>query len=410
MRDEPLDGETLDSFYSILRTCRSHCGGRKFIEHHHKKDEDKCTDRCRPHKCTGLSTSSIRQIHWCLNGALKRAVRWRWLGVNPLDQAEPPKAPKPAPHPPTAEQAAAIVNAAFADLSWGMLVWIAMTTGARRGEICALRWDLLDLEARTLSINSSISQDGAKTWEKDTKTHQQRRIALDTDTVTLLRAYRVQCESQAAEMAVQVDPQGRVFSSSIDHSTWLKPDSVSQRYERMCERLGWDMSIHSLRHYSATELITAGVDIRTVAGRLGHGGGGATTLRVYTAWVSEADQRAAGNFSTRMPTPPIAVDPSGNATSTLEPEPSNSPYLKIAADLRGAIDCGALRIGDKLPTLVELTSRYGVASATAHRAIAELKKDGLVMVARGRRAVVADPNAAHPVADVVDLKSKRKAT
>lgn len=53
----------------------------------------------------------------------------------------------------------------------------------------------------------------------------------------------------------------------------LKPDTVTQRYSRMCERLGWEMHIHQLKHYSATELIAAGVDIRTVAGRLGHGDG-----------------------------------------------------------------------------------------------------------------------------------------
>jgi site-specific recombinase XerD len=45
----------------------------------------------------------------------------------------------------------------------------------------------------------------------------------------------------------------------------------------MCTRIGWDMHIHQLRHYSATELIAAGVDVRTFAGRLGHGGGGTTT-------------------------------------------------------------------------------------------------------------------------------------
>jgi hypothetical protein len=53
-----------------------------------------------------------------------------------------------------------------------------------------------------------------------------------------------------------------------------------------------------------TELIAAGVDVRTVAGRLGHGGGGATTLRVYAAWVAEADQRAAVARSARMPPRP----------------------------------------------------------------------------------------------------------
>ncbi len=68
----------------------------------------------------------------------------------------------------------------------------------------------------------------------------------------------------------------------------------------MCARLGWDMHIHQLRHFSATELIAAGVDIRTVAGRLGHGGGGTTTLRVYSAWVAEADQRAAASLAGRL--------------------------------------------------------------------------------------------------------------
>ena len=71
------------------------------------------------------------------------------------------------------------------------------------------------------------------------------------------------------------------------------PEGVTQRYKRMANSLKIDTTLKSLRHYSATELISAGVDVRTVAGRLGHGGGGATTLRVYTAWTSEADQRAA---------------------------------------------------------------------------------------------------------------------
>jgi integrase len=54
------------------------------------------------------------------------------------------------------------------------------------------------------------------------------------------------------------------------------------------KRLDIDTTLHKLRHYNATELIAADVDLRTIAGRLGHGGGGTTTLRVYAAWVAEA--------------------------------------------------------------------------------------------------------------------------
>lgn len=404
-----LDGETLDSFYTILRTCRAHCGGRKFTEHRTNRPHE-CDDRCGPHECRPLSTSAIRQVHWCLSGALKRAVRWKWIAVNPLDQAEPPKAATADPHPPTPEQAAAIVNSAFEDFEWGILVWLAMTTGARRGELCALRWDLVDLDNAVMTIRTSIGQQGSRTWEKDTKTHQQRRISLDADTVNLLRIYRHQADAAATEFGRKIDPDGRVFSPDVTHSTWIKPDTVSQRYRRMCEKLGWDMNLHQLRHYWATELIAAGVDVRTVAGRLGHGGGGATTLRVYSAWVSEADQRAAGNLGGRMPKPPIAIDISGAPTLTHAPETKDNPYQKITADLRGAISCGGLRVGDLLPPVSELASRYGVSFGTAQRAVAELKADGLVVVSRGRRAAVASQTeTAGKVADVVDLHPKKLA-
>jgi site-specific recombinase XerD len=69
----------------------------------------------------------------------------------------------------------------------------------------------------------------------------------------------------------------------------------------MAERLGITTHLHSLRHYSATELLTAGVDLRTVAGRLGHGGGGATTLKVYAACVAASDRKAAELIRTRLP-------------------------------------------------------------------------------------------------------------
>jgi integrase len=77
----------------------------------------------------------------------------------------------------------------------------------------------------------------------------------------------------------------------------------------MCADLGIDSHLHTLRHYSATELISSGVDIRTVVGRLGHGGGGTTTLRVYAAWVAESDKRAGGILASKMGRPTIAPDP-----------------------------------------------------------------------------------------------------
>jgi site-specific recombinase XerD len=65
---------------------------------------------------------------------------------------------------------------------------------------------------------------------------------------------------------------------------------MSHRFKRLADSLGVDAHLHTLRHYAATELLTAGVDLRTVAGRLGHGDG-SVTLRHYAALVNHADQR-----------------------------------------------------------------------------------------------------------------------
>jgi len=126
---------------------------------------------------------------------------------------------------------------------------------------------------------------------------------------------------------------------------------MSQRYRRMATRLNLRSTrLHSLRHYSATELLAAGVDLRTVAGRLGHGGGGATTLKVYAAWVDEADRRAAETMAHIMP----KLEPT--------PRPARGPYVTVADSLRADILDGRLKHGDQLPTVVQLASDFTVAA------------------------------------------------
>jgi integrase len=228
-----VDPETLESFYAALRKCSARCSGRSFVEHRVAGSHE-CTSRCRPHKCRGLSASTVRQIHWILSGAFERAVRWRGLGVNPASQASPPSPPHPDPHPPTPEEAARILEAAWVDPDWGALIWLAMTTGARRGELCALRWDDVDPDVGVVTLRRSafVGEDG-ELLEKDTKTHQQRRVALDTETVAVLREHHSRLESRLA--ALDLDPvmDAYVFSPSPDGSRPFRPDSVTQRYGRL---------------------------------------------------------------------------------------------------------------------------------------------------------------------------------
>ncbi|MBV9162653.1 MAG: tyrosine-type recombinase/integrase [Pseudonocardiales bacterium] len=381
MKVGALDGYLFDTFYATLRRCRDHCDRRQRIDHC-TDGPHQCDERCKPHQCRPLSNGSIRYIHFVLSGALKRAVRWRWIATNPIAQADPPPQPKPNPQPPTVEQAARILNEAWQDPDWAMLVWLTMVTGFRRGELCAIRWRHFDLEAGVLTVERSIGQRSGRTWEKDTKTHQHRRIALDTETLSLLSEHRDRCEERAAALGLTLIDDAFVFSLAVDGSVHLKPDSVSQRYARLARRLGISTTIHKLRHYSATELISAGVDVRTVAGRLGHGGGGTTTLKVYAAWVSESDQRAAISLFSRLPARPDAQTPGGGAND------GDALYPRIAAELRAQIVSGELPIGAQLPTHKQLAEQHGISVSTAHRVTALLHSEGLVEVSRGRRATV----------------------
>ena len=143
------------------------------------------------------------------------------------------------------------------------------------------------------------------TRHKDTKTHQMRRIALDAETVEILREHVGRQDDRIRRLGLKPPPRDPfLFSLDPDCGTPLLPDSVSQRFDRLARRLNIGTTLHKLRHYNATELIGAGVDVRTVAGRLGHAGGGATTLRVYAAWVNEADRRAADTVASRLPRRP----------------------------------------------------------------------------------------------------------
>lgn len=324
----------LEEFYADLRRCRARCrDGQPTVDHrttavhecravHHRRPPGRpsskphdCTAarcavvECPPHRCTAMSASSIRQVHWILSAALAAAVRWEWIRSNPAEVARKPRQRAPQPDPPSVAEAARILEAAWAqDEAWGALVWLVMVTGLRRAEVLALRWSDGDLDTGVLTVRRNYVRVNRTSLEKDTKTHQMRRLALDPATVEVLTEHRERYAALCRELRTPLRPDAFMFSYHPEHDRPCDPSGVTHRYARMCAEVGIDSHLHALRHYTATELLTAGVDLRTVAGRLGHGGGGATTLRVYAAWVGESDRRAAQLLGDRMrrPSPPRA--------------------------------------------------------------------------------------------------------
>jgi hypothetical protein len=116
--------------------------------------------------------------------------------------------------------------------------------------------------------------------EKGTKTHTARRVALDEHTLRAVAEHRDRMGERPASCRVQLRDDAFVFSETADGTEPWFPDSVSRAFKRLCTAEGLrDVRLHDLRHVVATQLLSAGVDVRTVAGRLGHRNA-ATTLNV----------------------------------------------------------------------------------------------------------------------------------
>jgi integrase len=257
-----LGARPFEQLYAELRVCRRRCKGRTFIEHRTHR-EHRCDKRCAPHRCRPLSVSSVRECHAVLSGALSAALRWGWIAVNSLEAVKRPRQQHPKPDPPTAEEAARIVSAAWEqDGDWGTFVWLTFITGARRGELLGLAWAHLDLPAGLLTIRRNLVRQNGTVVLKETKTHQMRVVSLDPDTVAILTAHQQQAQRRCTELGTTLDDDAFVFSYAPDHRRHCDPDGISHRYTKMTADLGIDTHLHALRHYSATELIAAGVDVR----------------------------------------------------------------------------------------------------------------------------------------------------
>jgi integrase len=162
-----------------------------------------------------------------------------------------------------------------------------------------LRENRFDFEAQEVNFARNYLVKQGQRIEKDTKTGEGRRVSLDPLTCELFAQHFRSRRAALAAVGVIVPPNAFVFSPEPAGSRPWNPDTMTHRYERYAARVGISSSLKELRHYSATQLLSNGVDLRTVAGRLGHAEG-STTLRFYAQFARPADQAAASLLSGQL--------------------------------------------------------------------------------------------------------------
>ena len=249
---------------------------------------------CRPHVCHPMKASTIRGIHSILSGAFAAAQRWEWTERNPAESAKPPttiRQPIPATSPD--DIATVIAEARARSAALGLYLWLVAVTGVRRGELCGLQLRDIDLDRGLVHVAFNYVVRGGQRVRKDTKTHQDRWLAIDPDTCALIASYLEEIRAELAAVGVELRDDAYLFSNDPGHARPWNPDWATHKVAEAADAAGVKLDIKGGRHYTASQLLAGGFDLRNTAARLGHSGGGATTLRHYADPVPEVDRRAA---------------------------------------------------------------------------------------------------------------------
>jgi integrase len=270
----------------------------------------------------GLSPASVRRHHAILSAALRRAVKWDWLASNPADRASPPGLTHNATTAPSTEAVQRLVAAAQEeDPVLAAAIVLAAVTGARRGELCAIRWSDVDWTRRTLTFARSLTVIRREATEGPTKTHQRRDVAIDDALGAFISQRQVEQQAYAETVGVELVTDPYLLSRSSDGAVPCLPDGLTHAYFRLAAKTGVGGHFHELRHFAATTSIASGADVRTVAGRLGHADP-STTLRIYAHAVEARDRELAGMLGIAVlgPMNSKAQSDRANPPSTSQPK------------------------------------------------------------------------------------------
>ncbi len=246
----------------------------------------------------GVSGQTIRQAHRVLSKALREAARHDLVVKNVAAEEGAPKVSN--------DEMVILTEEQLIDLPAKLIGYAirpraitAVYTGVRRGELLALRWKNVDLDAKVIRIRESLEETRARSMRqlrfKAPKTKQGvRDVTLPDIVVETLREHRkAQLETRLALGLGRIDPDTLVFPAAPDHTDPLAPSSLTAEWRYIANAIGLvGISFHALRHTHASQLIDQGVDVVTISRRLGHASP-AITLKVYAHLFRKDDSKAA---------------------------------------------------------------------------------------------------------------------
>ncbi len=221
----------------------------------------------------GLKASLIRST---LRAALNVALRYGWVVKNAAALADVPTRPTAKVTPLSAEQARTLL-ATVDGHRLDTLYRLALSTGMRQGEIIALQWDDVDLDAATLAIRQGKTESSIRT------------LPLSPALVADMKRHKTRQQRENLFLGVHWRGNGHVFTSEV--GTPLSARNLIRHFKNLLKKAGLPSAtrFHDLRHTAASLMLNQGIDVKTVSTILGHSTI-ATTANIY-GHISNQTQR-----------------------------------------------------------------------------------------------------------------------
>jgi integrase len=232
----------------------------------------------------GLSPRTVHHMHRVLYAALDQAERWKMINRNPaalLEKRDRPKIERKPVSTIDAPTTATVLDAARKRWFFIALV-LAVFCGLRRGEITALRWKAIDLNAGQLAVVASTEQldtgdKSKRIREKEAKGGKTRTVALPSLAVEELRRWRLAQAEELLQLGIRTDDSWHVVTLADGSSP--QPRSVTRAMSKFLKE--WGVKLHGLRHSHASHMLAENVHPKIVQERLGHSSI-AITMDIYS--------------------------------------------------------------------------------------------------------------------------------
>jgi integrase len=223
----------------------------------------------------GLSASTVRMLHAILHRALADAVRSTLVGRNVCDQVTLPRPRKPETRTLSVEQARQLVETVQGHRLEALFL-MALTTGMRRGELLALRWQDIGFEHNSIYIHRTVSYYAKRGFliSEPKTAGSRRKLAIPPFLTDVLSRHQADQEKARASARGSWKDNGLVFCNV--HGGFIHPVTLVWTFHDLLQKAGLErIRFHDLRHSAATILLTMGVHPKVVQELLGH-----STIRV----------------------------------------------------------------------------------------------------------------------------------